>query len=124
MISLTEKAERTRFHDASLGKCLSEGNLLQLKFQNIITDIGTEEYSRASVVLSGVQEIRRFDEPVAQLTTEGEGKVLQFHRGEGKARLLVEWHFYQPNARVFAEYEIDYASSSITAEKQDGLIVD
>ena len=52
---------------------------------------------------------------------EGEGEVLQFHRGEGKALLLLEWHSYQPHAAVFAKYEIEYATSSITVGKQDGL---
>ena len=92
-----------------------------LEFQDISIEIGKEEYHSASVVLSGVREIRRFDEPVAQLTMEGEGEVLQFHRGEGKALLLLEWHSYQPHATVFAKYEIEYATSSITVEKQDGL---
>ncbi len=75
------------------------------------------------MVLSGVRAIRRFDEPVAQLTMEGEGEVLQFRRGEGTALLLVEWATYQPNATNFVQYEIDYTIFSITAEKQDGLIV-
>lgn len=123
-MSLTEQIESTDFHDASFEQCVLEGGTLRFKFQNIVIEIGKEEYYRASVVLSGVREIRRFDEPIAQLTMEGDGEVLEFHRGEGKALLLVEWHFYQPNARIFTQYEIDYATSSITVEKQDGLIID
>jgi len=123
MMSLTEQVESTAFHDASLDQCVSEGDTLRFEFQNIIIDIENDEYYRASVVLSGVREIRRFDEPVAQLTMEGSGEVLQFHKGEGKALLLVQWHTFQPNTNVFAQYEIDYATSSIKAEKQDGLIV-
>ncbi len=121
MTSLAEQVERTAFHDASLDACSSKGDALLLEFQDISIEIGKEEYYRASVVLSGVREIRRFGEPVAQLTMEGEGEVLQFHRGEGKALLLLEWHSYQPHAAVFAKYEIEYATSSITVEKQDGL---
>lgn len=49
--------------------------------------------------------------------------MLQFHRGEGRALLLAEWHSYQPNAGVFAKYEIEYATSSVTIEKQDELMV-
>lgn len=93
-----------------------------LEFQGIVIDIGKEEYYRASVVLSGVQEIRRFGKPIAQLTLEGDDEVLQFHRGEGKALLLLEWHSYQPHTIVFAKYEIEYATSSVTVEKQEGLI--
>ena len=119
MTSLAEQVERTAFHDVSLEACSSKGDALLLEFQDISIEIGKEEYYRASVVLSGVREIRRFGEPVAQLTMEGE--VLQFHRGEGKALLLLEWHSYQPHAAVFAKYEIEYATSSITVEKQDGL---
>jgi len=102
MMSLTEQAERTTFQDAPLERCLSEGDSLLLEFQNLTVDIGREGYYRATVVLSGVQEIKRFDEPVTQLTFEGEGEgeVLQFHRGEGKALLLVEWHSYQPSTSV------------------------
>ena len=125
MTSLVEQAERTAFHDASLERCVSDGDSLLLEFQDIIQDIiidmGKEEYYSASVVPSGVREIRRFGEPVAQLTLEGDGEVLQFHRGEGKALLLLEWHSYKPKTIVFAEYEIDYATSSITVGKQDGL---
>ena len=44
MMSLTEQAERTAFHDASLERCLSEGDSLLLEFQNISVDIGKEEY--------------------------------------------------------------------------------
>lgn len=124
MMSLTEQVESTELHDASFEQCVSEGDTLRLEFQNIIIEIGKEEYYRASVILNGVREIRRFNEPIAQLAMEGDGEVLEFHRGEGKALLLVEWHFYQPNARIFAQYEIDYATSSIKVEKQDGLIVD
>ncbi len=124
MMSLTEQVEGTRFHDSGLTKCVSEGDSLLLEFKNIIIDVGTEEYYSASVILNGVREIRRFDEPIAHLAMEGDGEVLEFHRGEGKALMLVEWHFYQPNAHIFAQYEIDYATSSITVEKQDGLIID
>ncbi len=121
MTSLTEQAESTAFHDASLECGLSEGNSLRLKFQNIIIDVDREEYYSAIVILNGVREIRRFDVPVAQLTMEGEGEVLQFHKGEGRALLLVEWHTYQPTTRTFVQYEIDYATASVSVEKQDGL---
>ena len=100
MMSLAEQAERTAFHDASLEACSSEGDSLPLEFQDIAIDIGKEEYYRASIILSGVREIRCFGEPVAQLTMEGEGEVLQFHRGEGKALLLLEWHSYKPKTAV------------------------
>ncbi len=122
MTSLTEQLERTVFHDASLEDCASEGDTLRLEFQDISLEWG-EEYYRASVVLSGVRTIRRFDEPVAQLAMEGDGEVLQFRKGEGRALLLVEWHTYQPTTRTFVQYEIDYATYSITVEKQDGLSV-
>lgn len=121
-MSLTEHVENTAFHDASLERCLSEGDSLRFEFQNIIIDIDKEEYYSATVILNGVREIRRFEEPVAQLTMEGEGEVLQFHKGEGRALLLLEWHTYRPNTNIFAQYEIDYATASVTAEKQDGLI--
>ncbi len=123
MTSLTEQAERTRFHDAGLERCVSEGDSLRLEFENIIIDVDEEEYYRAAVILSGVREIRRFDVPVAQLTMEGEGEVLQFHKGEGRALLLVEWHTYQPTTRTFVQYEIDYATASVNVEKQDGLSI-
>ena len=123
MTSLTEQAERTRFHDAGLEECVAEGDSLRLEFENIIIDTGTEEYYRATVVFSGVREIRRFDVPVAQLTMEGDGEVLQFRRGEGTALLLVNWIIYQPHASEYVEYEINYATASVTVEKQDGLIV-
>ena len=106
MMSLAEQLERTVFHDASLEACSLEGDSLLLEFQDIAIDWGKGEYYSTSVVLSGVREIRRFDEPVAQLTMEGEGEVLQFYRGEGKALLLLEWHSHQPHAAVFARYEI------------------
>jgi len=99
---------------------LSEGNSLRLKFQNIIIDVDRREYYSAIVILNGVREIRRFDVPVAQLTMEAEGEVLQFHRGEGRALLLIEWHTYQPTTRTFVQYEIDYATASVSVEKQDG----
>jgi len=124
MMSLTEQVESTDFHDASLEQCVSEGDTLRFEFQNIIIDIEIEEYYSSCVILNDVREIRRFDEPVAQLTMEGDCEVLQFHRGEGKALLLVEWRTFQPSTTVFSQYEIDYATSSITAEKQDGLIID
>jgi hypothetical protein len=123
MTSLTEQVENTDFHDASLERCLHEKNSLQMDFQNILFDIEQEEYYSATVILSGVREIRRFDEPVAQLTMEGEGEVLQFHKGKGRALLLLEWHTYQPNTTTFVQYEIDYATASVTVEKQDGLSV-
>ena len=97
---------------------------MTLQFRNIALEWGQEEYYSAVVVLSGVREIRRFDKPVAQLLSEGEGAdVLQFRRGEGTALLLVEWIYYRQPVNVFAKYEIDYATLSITVEKQDGLIV-
>ena len=123
MTSLTEQLERTVFHDASLEECVSEGDALRLEFQDISLEWGKEEYYRASVVLSGIRQIRRFDVPVAQLTMEGEGEVLQFRRGDSTALLLVDWIVHQPHASEFVQYEIDYATSSITAGKQDGLIV-
>ncbi len=110
------------FHDASLAECVSEKDTLRLEFQDISLEWGKEEYYSATVVLSGVREIRRFDELLPQLTMEGEGEVLQFRRGEGRALLLVEWHIYQPATRSFVQYEIDYATAPITVEKQDGLI--
>lgn len=122
MISLTEQIESTVFHDAELECCWIKGDQLQLQFKDIVLEWGKEEYYRALVTLSGVREIRRFDEPVAQLTLEGDGSdVLQFRRGEGKALLLIEWHYYQQKAHVFAKYEIDYATSSITVEKQNSI---
>lgn len=122
MISLTEQIERTVFHDAELERCSTEGDTLQLQFKNIALEWGKEQYYRALVTLSSVREIRRFDEPVAQLTLEGDGSdVLQFRRGEGKALLLIEWHYYQQKTHVFAKYEIDYATFSITVEKQNSL---
>lgn len=54
---------------------------------------------------------------------EGDGEVLQFHRGDGRALLLLNWIICQPHASEFVRYEIDYATSSISAEKQDGLVV-
>lgn len=123
MISLTKQIERTVFHDAELERCSTEGNSLHFYFRDIVLEWGKEEYYRALVTLSGVREIRRFDEPVAQLTLEGDGSdVLQFRRGEGKALLLIEWHYYQHKAHVFAKYEIDYATFSINVEKQNSLI--
>ena len=92
-----------------------------MNFQDILFDIENEEYYSASVILNGVREIRRFDEKVAQLAMEGDGEVLQFHRGKGRALLLVEWHTYQPNTRSFVQYEIDYDTASVSVEKQDGL---
>lgn len=120
---MTEQVESTRFHDAGLEECAAKGNLLRFVFNNIIIKIRTEEYYRATVLLNGVREIRRFDEPVTQLLMEGDGEVLQFHRGEGRALLLVEWRTYQPTTRTFVQYEIDYANASVTVEKQDGLII-
>ena len=122
MTSLTEQVENTDFHDASLERCSQEGASLQMDFQDILFDIEKEEYYSATVILSGVREIRRLGEPVARLTMEGEGEVLQFHKGEGRALLLVEWHTYQPNTTTFAKYEIDYVTASVTVAKQDGLI--
>lgn len=123
MTRLAEEVQRTAFHDSTLERCSQEEDSLQMDFQDILYDVEKEEYYSATVILSGVREIRRFDEPVAQLTMEGDGEVLQFHRGDGRALLLVEWHTYQPTTRNFVKYEIDYATSSITVEKQDGLIV-
>ena len=124
MVSLAEQLERTDFHDADLGKCVSDGNTLYLYFRNICLEPGKEEYYSASVVLRGVREIRRDGAPVSELRLEGEGSdVLQVHRGEGRALLLIEWHSYRPRADVFAKYEVDYDSSEMTAEKQDELIV-
>lgn len=123
-MSLTDQIEETVFHDADLVRCSTEGDTLTLRFRNIALEWGQEEYYGAVVVLSGVREIRRFDKPVAQLLSEGEGAdVLQFRRGEGTALLLVEWIYYRQPVNVFAKYEIDYATLSITVEKQDGLIV-
>lgn len=128
MTSLTEQIERTVFHDAELGRCLTEGDSVKLYFRDIALEWGKEEYYSALVTLSGVREIRRFDEPVAQLTLEGDGSdVLQFRKGEGRALLLIEWHHFQQRvherAHVFAKYEIDYTAYSITVEKQNGLSV-
>ena len=123
MTSLTEQLERTAFHDASVAECVSEKDTLRLEFQDISLEWGKEEYYSATVVLSGVREIRRFDELLPQPTMEGDGEVLQFHRGKGRALLLVEWHTYQPSTRTFVQYEIDYATATVTAEKQDGLSV-
>lgn len=123
MMSLTKQIENTDFHDASFARCLQEGNSLQMHFQDILLDTEKEEYYSATVTLNGVREIRHLGKPVAQLTMEGEGEVLQFHRGEGRALLLLEWHTYQPNTTTFAKYEIDYATASVSVEKQDGLSV-
>ncbi len=123
MISLPEQIERTVFHDAELECCWTKEDLLHLQFRDIVLEWGKEEYYRALVTLSGVREIRRFDQPVAQLTLEGDGSdVLQFRRGEGKALLLIEWHYYQQKTHVFAKYEIEYETFSITVEKQSSLI--
>ena len=123
MTSLIEQVENTDFHDASLERCFQEADTLQMDFQNILFDIEKEEYYSATVILGGVREIRRFGESVARLTMEGEGEVLQFHKGKGRALLLLEWHTYQPNTTTFAKYEIDYATASVTVEKQDALSV-
>ena len=123
-MSLTDQIEETVFHDADLARCLTEGDTLTLQFRNIALEWGQEEYYSAVIVLGGVREIRRFDKPVAQLLSEGEGAdVLQFRRGEGTALLLVEWIYYRQPTNVFAKYEIDYTTFSITVEKQDELIV-
>ncbi len=39
------------------------------------------------------------------------------------ALLLIEWGYYRPHANIFVKYEIDYDTSEVTAEMQDGLIV-
>lgn len=123
-MSLTDQIEETVFHDADLVRCSTEGDTLTLQFRNIALEWGQEEYYSAVVVLSGVREIRRFDKPVAQLLSEGEGAdVLQFRRGEGTALLLVEWIYYRQPTNNFAKYEIDYDTFSIAVEKQDELIV-
>lgn len=123
-MSLTDQIEETVFHDADLARCSTEGDTLTLQFRNIALEWGQEEYYSAVVVLSGVREIRRFDKPVAQLLSEGEGAdVLQFRRGEGTALLLVEWIYYRQPTNNFAKYEIDYDAFSIAVEKQDELIV-
>lgn len=123
MTRLAEEVERTAFHDSTFEKCSQKGDSLWMDFKDIAFDTEGEEYYSATVILNGVREIRRFNEPVPQLTMEGEGEVLQFHRGEGRALLLVEWHTYQPNTTTFAKYEIDYATASVSVEKQDGLSV-
>lgn len=124
MVSLAEQLEKTDFHDAELGKCFSDGDTLHLHFRNIGLESGKEEYYSASVVLRGVREIRRNGTAVPEMKLESSSSdVLQFHRGEGTALLLIEWGFYQPRADVFAKYEIDYDTSEMTAEKQDELIV-
>ncbi len=124
MVNLAEQLEKTAFHDAELGRCVSDGDTLYLHFRNIGLERGKEEYYSASVVLRGVREIRRNSMPVAELKLESNSSdVLQFHRGEGKALLLIEWGFYRPPVNVFAKYEIDYESSEVTAERQDELIV-
>ncbi len=123
-MSLTDQIEETVFHDADLARCSTEGDTLTLQFRNIALEWGQEEYYTAVVALTGIREIRRFDEPVAQLFLEGEGAdVLQFRRGEGTALLLVERIYYRQHANVFARYEIDYSAYSITVEKQEELIV-
>lgn len=94
-----------------------------MDFKDIAFDTEGEEYYSATVILNGVRGIRRFDEPVPQLTMEGDGEVLQFRRSEGRALLLVEWHTYQPTTRSFVRYEIDYTTASVSVEKQDGLSV-
>ena len=72
----------------------------------------------------GVREIKRDKAPIKEMKIEGDGNdVLQFHRGDGKALLLVQWDFYRPRAGVYAEYEIDYDTSDLTVEMQDDLIV-
>ncbi len=87
-------------------------------------EIGKEEYYSASVNLKGVREIRRDKAPIKEMTIEGDGNdVLQFHRGDRKALLLVQWDFYRPRAGVYAEYEIDDDTSDLTVEMQDELIV-
>ena len=123
-MSLTDQIEETVFHDADLVRCSTAGDTLTLQFRNIALEWGQEEYYSAVVVLSGVREVRRFDKPVAQLLSEGEGAdVLQFRPGEGTALLLVEWIYYRQPINNFAKYEIDYATSSIIVEKQEELIV-
>lgn len=124
MVSLAEQLERTKFHDAELARCVSDGSTLCLHFRNISLRDGKEEYYSAHVVLRGVQKIQCNGTPIPELKLEGEGSdVLQFHRGDGKALLLIEWQSYRQNSFVFAKYEIDYGSSDLTFEKQDELIV-
>ncbi len=124
MVSLAEQLKRTKFHDAELGRCVSDGDTLYLHFRNISLRDGKEEYYSAEVVLRGVHEVRHNDTPIPELRLEGDGSdVLQFRRGDGKALLLIEWQSYRQNSFVFAKYEIDYGSSDMTFEKQDELIV-
>lgn len=123
MTSLVEDIQRTAFHDSTLEKCWQEGDSLQMSFQDILFDVEKEEYYSATVILGGVREIRRLGKPVTQLIMEGDGEVLQFHKGEGRALLLIEWHTYQPNTTSFAKYEIGYDTASVSVEKQDGLSV-
>ncbi len=104
MVILAEQLENTDFHDSSLARCVSEGDTLHLFFRNIHLEIGKEEYYSASVTLRGVREIRRDKAPIREMKIEGDGNdVLQFHRGDGKALLLVQWDFYRPRAGVYAE---------------------
>lgn len=85
MISLPEQIERTVFHDAKLECCWTKEDVLHLQFIDIVVEWGKEEHYRALVTLSGVGEIKRFDEPVAQLTLEGDGSdVLQFRLYQDK----------------------------------------
>lgn len=124
MVSLTEQLERTAFHDAELWKCKSHDDKLYLYVRNISLALEREQYYSALVTLRGVHQIRRNSAPISELTLEGEGSdVLQFHRGEGTALLLVEWQSYRPLSTTFAKYEIDYDTSEIVFTEQDELIV-
>lgn len=125
-MNLAAELERTEFHDSDLPAFVFEDDTLRLQFHNIILEIGTEEHYSALVILHGVREMRRFGVVVPTLAFEGEDcEVLQFHRGDGRASLLVSWNYYARPRRLseYVEYQIDYASSEVTAEKQDGLIL-
>ena len=124
MAGLAEQLEKTDFHDSELGRCFSVGDALHLHFRNIGLECGKDEYYAAHIVLRGVRKITQNDVAVSELNLESESSdVLQFHRGEGRALLLIEWGFYRPRKNLFAKYEVEYDKSDLTAEKQDELIV-
>ena len=110
--------EKTGFHDAALVGLAAAGGKAQLFFQNVWTS--DDEVYMVVVVIDGVKDIKRNEEPVDCLSMEGDhANVIEFSWADDVAVLLVEWRSSSPPSGRICSYTFGFGTFEIQAGRQN-----
>ena len=110
--------EKTGFHDAALVGLSVAGDQAQLFFKNVWTS--DDDIYTAFVVIDGVQNITRNEEPVDCLSMEEYyANVIEFSRSDNVAVLLVEWRSSSPPSGRICSYRFGFGAFEIGGGRQN-----